>query len=169
MDLRFATFASEIELPFYSALFASKLDHDKLDDSARPVLGLYEPRAHSEPASSTKMQILGNALTSNQYVQRPFLEEGGGEEGHPLSVILSSLLPFSLPYCPYLSSPPPRGLPNPFGLLPTNPPFLFRVPWGLCRAEGMIKNVNTIEDFKNTDKSAMLKNTASQVRWPLGS
>lgn len=66
MDLRFATFSSEIELPFYSALFSSKLDHDKLNDSARPVLGLYEPRANADPASSTKMQILGNALTSHQ-------------------------------------------------------------------------------------------------------
>lgn len=65
--LQFATFASEIELPFYSALFASKLDYDKLDDSARLVLGLYEPRAE-EPESSCKMQILGNALTSKKYV-----------------------------------------------------------------------------------------------------
>lgn len=64
--LQFATFTSEIELPFYSALFASKLDYDKLDDSARGVLGLYEPRLE-EPDASTKMQILGNALTSQEY------------------------------------------------------------------------------------------------------
>jgi ubiquitin-like modifier-activating enzyme ATG7 len=64
--LQFAPFSSEIELPFYSALFASKLDYDKLDDSARLVLGLYEPRAE-DPDSSCKMQILGNALTSQQY------------------------------------------------------------------------------------------------------
>ena len=63
--LQFATFTSEIELPFYSALFASKLDYDKLDDSARGVLGLYEPRLE-EPDASTKMQILGNALTSQE-------------------------------------------------------------------------------------------------------
>lgn len=65
--LQFATFKSEIELPFYSALFASKLDHDKLDDSARGVLGLYEPR-REEPDSSCKMQVLGNALTNTQCV-----------------------------------------------------------------------------------------------------
>lgn len=63
--LQFATFTSEIELPFYSALFASKLDYDKLDDSARGVLGLYEPRLQ-EPDSSCRMQILGNALTSQE-------------------------------------------------------------------------------------------------------
>lgn len=63
--LQFAPFASEIELPFYSALFASKLDYDKLDDSARNVLGLYEARGE-EPESSCKMQILGNALTSHR-------------------------------------------------------------------------------------------------------
>jgi ubiquitin-like modifier-activating enzyme ATG7 len=63
--LQFAPFISEIELPFYSALFASKLDHDKLDDSARSVLGLYEPR-YEEPESSCRLQILGNALTSSK-------------------------------------------------------------------------------------------------------
>lgn len=62
--LQFATFTSEIELPFYTALFGSKLDYDKLDDSARGVLGLYEPRVDS-PESSSRMQILGNALASN--------------------------------------------------------------------------------------------------------
>ena len=62
--LKFAPFSSEIELPFYSALFASKLDHDKLSDSARPVLGLYEPRIGVHPDDSVKMQVLANALTS---------------------------------------------------------------------------------------------------------
>ena len=66
--LQFATFTSQLELPFYPALFASKLDHDKLDDSARCVLGLYEPRGEENPNESTKMQIHGNALTSKQYV-----------------------------------------------------------------------------------------------------
>ncbi|RSL56125.1 Ubiquitin-like modifier-activating enzyme atg7 [Fusarium duplospermum] len=100
--LQFATFTSEIELPFYSALFGSKLDHDKLDDSARSVLGLYEPRLE-DPESSCRMQILGNALTS--------------------------------------SSP----------------------PLGTMRAEGIIRNVNTLEDFKNMDKSAMIKTAGRQV------
>lgn len=63
--IQFVPNSSEIELPFYSALFASKLDHDKLDDSARQVLGLYEPRA-IEPEDSCKLQVLGNALTSTQ-------------------------------------------------------------------------------------------------------
>ncbi|CAG9943913.1 unnamed protein product [Clonostachys rosea f. rosea IK726] len=100
--LQFATFSSEIELPFYSALFASKLDYDKLDDSARGVLGLYEPRLE-DPDSSCKMQILGNALTNQD------------------------------------------------------------VPLGAARAEGIIKNVNTLEGFKNTDKSAMIKQAGRQI------
>ncbi|KAK3325834.1 ubiquitin-like modifier-activating enzyme atg-7 [Apodospora peruviana] len=103
MNLKFSTFNSEIELPFYSALFSFKLDHDRLSDSARPVLGLYEPRPQADPDSSTKLQILGNALTSNQ------------------------------------------------------------VPLGLTRAQGSIKNVNTIEDFKNTDKNGMLVNAGRQI------
>jgi ubiquitin-like modifier-activating enzyme ATG7 len=31
------------------------------------------------------------------------------------------------------------------------------------RAEGKIRNVNTIEDFKNLDKAAMLQTAAKQV------
>jgi ubiquitin-like modifier-activating enzyme ATG7 len=103
MALQFAPFGSEIELPFYSALSSLKIDHDKLDDSARQVLGLYEPRATSAPETSCRMQVLGNALTSNQ------------------------------------------------------------VPAGCIRAEGVIKNVNTIEDFKNMDKAAMLQTAARQI------
>jgi ubiquitin-like modifier-activating enzyme ATG7 len=69
-SLQFVPFASEIELPFYSALFSSKLEHDKLDDSVRPVVGLYEPRAQADAEASTKMQVLGSALTSDQYVSQ---------------------------------------------------------------------------------------------------
>ncbi|GAB1313976.1 Autophagy protein 7 [Madurella fahalii] len=101
--LKFVPFSSEIELPFYSALFSSKLDHDKLDDSARPVLGLYEPLPQADPESSTKMQILGNALTSKD------------------------------------------------------------VPAGMSRAKGYIKNVNTIEEFKNIDKNAMITDAGRQI------
>ncbi|EFX03568.1 autophagy ubiquitin-activating enzyme [Grosmannia clavigera kw1407] len=100
--LQFATFNSLIEMPFYTALFASKLDHDKLDDSARSVLGLYEPRGEKDPGLSSQMQILGGALTSNQ------------------------------------------------------------TPAGMIRAEGIIKNFNTVEDFKQADKAAMLHTAARQ-------
>ena len=41
--------------------------------------------------------------------------------------------------------------------------FCCRVPLGHIRAEGKIKNVNTIEDFKNMDKQAMLQTAAKQV------
>lgn len=66
MALKFAPFSSEIELPFYQNLSQSKIDHDKLDDSARRVLGLYEPRANLSPEDSCKMMVLGNALTSDE-------------------------------------------------------------------------------------------------------
>ena len=64
--LKFAPFGSEIELPFYTALSQFKIDHDRLDDSARPVLGLYEPRVTSSADESCRMQVLGNALTSEE-------------------------------------------------------------------------------------------------------
>jgi hypothetical protein len=66
MALKFAPFGSEIELPFYDNLSQSKIDHDKLDDSARRVMGLYEPRVTLAPDESCKMMVLGNALTSEE-------------------------------------------------------------------------------------------------------
>jgi ubiquitin-like modifier-activating enzyme ATG7 len=42
------------------------------------------------------------------------------------------------------------------------------VPLQSVRAEGFIKNVNTIEDFKKLDKDALLQTAARQVslrRW----
>ncbi len=102
-SLKFAPFSSEIELPFYHALFASKLDHDKLSDSARPVLGLYEPRPGAEPDDSVKMQLLASALTSKH------------------------------------------------------------VPVNAVRAEGIIKNTNTYEAFKQVDRVEMLQNAAGQI------
>lgn len=38
------------------------------------------------------------------------------------------------------------------------------VPAGHIRAEGKIRNLNTVEDFKNVDKAAMLQLAAKQVR-----
>ncbi|TVY92126.1 Ubiquitin-like modifier-activating enzyme [Lachnellula willkommii] len=102
MALKFAPFGSEIELPFYTALSQSKIDHDKLDDSARTVLGLYEPRS-TAPEDSCRMRVLGNALNSDD------------------------------------------------------------VPPNHIRAEGKIKNLNTIEDFKNINKPAILETAARQI------
>ena len=66
--LKFATFSSDIELPFYTSLASHKINHDKLDDSARRVLGLYELRPGDEPDASCRMQIHGNALTGDELV-----------------------------------------------------------------------------------------------------
>ncbi len=65
MDLKFASLTSEIELPFYSALSNLKINHDRLDVSARPILGIYGPPI-SVNKDTCRMQILGNALTNNQ-------------------------------------------------------------------------------------------------------
>ncbi|KAH6675596.1 autophagy-related protein-like protein 7 [Halenospora varia] len=102
MALKFAPFSSEIELPFYTTLSDLKINTDKLDESARTVLGLYEPRA-TAPEDSCRMRVLGNALTSDD------------------------------------------------------------VPPNHIRAEGKIKNLNTIESFKNIDKTAVLHTAAKQI------
>lgn len=69
-ELKFAAFSSQLELPFYTALFKFKLDHGKLDDSARFVLGTYEPNPGAKAEESARIQILGNALTNNLYVSQ---------------------------------------------------------------------------------------------------
>ena len=66
--LRFATFTSDIELPFYTSLASHKINHDKLDDSARRLLGLYEVRSTDTPEASCRLQVHGNALTNDALV-----------------------------------------------------------------------------------------------------
>ncbi|KAJ5650026.1 Ubiquitin-like modifier-activating enzyme atg7 [Penicillium longicatenatum] len=101
--MQYTPFVSDIELPFYTALASHKINHDKLDDSARQVLGLYEIRSTDSANSSCRIQIHGNALTSAE------------------------------------------------------------APAGLYRAEGMIKNVNTIEEYRNVDKSKMILQAGTTI------
>lgn len=68
MMLKFATFASDIDLPFYTSLASHKINHDRLDDSARRLLGLYEIRPSEAPEASCRLQLHGNALTADSYV-----------------------------------------------------------------------------------------------------
>ncbi|OJJ04583.1 hypothetical protein ASPVEDRAFT_54722 [Aspergillus versicolor CBS 583.65] len=101
--MQYTPFASDIELPFYTALASHKINHDKLDDSARKVLGLYEIRPAEAPNASCRMQIHGNALTNND------------------------------------------------------------VPPSYYRAEGIIKNVNTVEEYANIDKIGMLRQSGKTI------
>lgn len=66
--MQFAPFVSDIEISFYSSLASLKLDHDKLDDSTRRILGLYEIRPSDPPETSCRIQIRGNALVTDQWV-----------------------------------------------------------------------------------------------------
>ena len=66
--LKFATLTSDIELPFYTSLASHKINHDKLDDAARRLLGLYEIRPSDAPDESCRIQIHGNALTNDALV-----------------------------------------------------------------------------------------------------
>ncbi|QQK43855.1 Molybdenum cofactor biosynthesis, MoeB [Penicillium digitatum] len=101
--MQYTPFASDIELPFYTSLASHKINHDKLDDSARPVLGLYEIRPSDPEAASCRVQIHGNALTCSE------------------------------------------------------------APAGFYRAEGMIKNVNTVEEYRNMDRSQLLHQTGQMI------
>lgn len=63
-NLVFATMETEIEIPFFSALASTKIDHDKLDVSARQVLGTYEiPRVVQ--VDKCQMVLNGGSLGSS--------------------------------------------------------------------------------------------------------
>lgn len=124
MTLKFATFISDIDLSFYTSLASHKINHDKLDDSARRLLGLYEIRPLDNSDISCRLQIHGNALTNDMLVLQNFF------------LIIS--------------------------WYDTDQDVL-SVPAGFCRAEGMIKNVNTIEEYRNLDKGAVLNQSARTV------
>jgi ubiquitin-like modifier-activating enzyme ATG7 len=64
--LQFAPWTSNIELAFYITLSNLKINHDKLDDSARRILGLYTIRPNERKELSAHMQILANALRSDE-------------------------------------------------------------------------------------------------------
>lgn len=64
--LQFAPWSSDIELSFYAALASRKINHDKLDDAARKIIGRYEVRPNDAPERSARMQIHGNAITSDE-------------------------------------------------------------------------------------------------------
>ncbi|USP74951.1 hypothetical protein yc1106_02225 [Curvularia clavata] len=102
-SLKFAPWMSDVDVQFYAALAHIKINHDKLDDSARKVLGLYEVRPAEHSSRSMRIQIHPNALTSDD----------------------------------------------------TPPTF--------CRAEGIIKNCNTIEDYKALDRAAILERSAQTI------
>ncbi|KIW05636.1 E1-like protein-activating enzyme Gsa7p/Apg7p [Verruconis gallopava] len=102
--LQFAPWSSDIELAFYATLASLKIDKDRLDDSARKVLGLYELKPGDKPERSARMQIHSTALTTDE------------------------------------------------------------APGGYYRAEGYIKNYNTIEEYKNADRSSVVE-LAGRTIW----
>ena len=66
--LKFATLSSDIELPFYTSLASHKINHDKLDDSTKPLLGLYEIAPTGNQGDGIcKIQIRGNALSADEF------------------------------------------------------------------------------------------------------
>ncbi|KAF2760021.1 autophagy-related protein 7 [Pseudovirgaria hyperparasitica] len=101
--LQYAPWTSDIELAFYAALASLKINHDKLDDSARKVLGLYEIRPSDAPSRSARMQLHGSALTTDETTS------------------------------------------------------------GYLRAEGTIKNVNTIEEFRNLERRAIVERAGRMI------
>ncbi|GAB7344520.1 hypothetical protein MBLNU457_2348t2 [Dothideomycetes sp. NU457] len=102
-NLQFAPWTSDIELAFYNSLAHLKINHDKLDSSARKVLGLYEINHRDAPPRSTRMQIHGTALISED------------------------------------------------------------VPSGFCRSEGIIRNYNTIEEYRSADRAAHIERAGRMI------
>ena len=121
--LQYSPWTSDIELAFYQALASLKINHDKLDSSARKVLGLYEINHRDPPERSTRMQIHASALTTDEYVR---------------------------------ITPPNRPV-HPADTPPTSN------PQGFYRAEGLIRNYNTLDDFRQVDKAAHVERAGRMI------
>ncbi|KAI9727361.1 MAG: Autophagy protein 7 [Chrysothrix sp. TS-e1954] len=102
--LQFAPWSSDLDLSFYSALASRKINHDRLDDAARKLVGRYELRATDLPEHSARMQFPGNALKTDDILA------------------------------------------------------------GQYRAEGILRNVNTLEEYKALDRNAII-DTAGRTIW----
>jgi len=102
--LKFAPWSSDLELSFYASLRSLKINHDKLDSAARKVVGRYEVRASDAPERSCRMQLHGDAFTSDD------------------------------------------------------------IPLNFYRAEGILRNVNTIEEYKALDTKEIM-NRAGRTIW----
>lgn len=109
ISLKYAPWQSDVDIQFYAALAHIKINHDKLDDSARKVLGLYSVLHSDHPSRSCRMQIHPSALTSDD------------------------------------------------------------TPANYFRGEGIIKNCNTMEDFKQLDRTAVLERAGRMVQLLQGS
>lgn len=102
--LKFAPWSSDLELSFYASLRSLKINHDKLDSAARKVVGRYELRPTDAPERSCRMQLHGDAFTSDD------------------------------------------------------------VPLNFYRAEGILRNVNTIEEYKALETKEIM-NRAGKTIW----
>ncbi|GAB7360791.1 hypothetical protein MBLNU230_g0778t1 [Neophaeotheca triangularis] len=120
--LLYAPWTSDVELAFYSTLASLKINHDKLDSSARKCLGLYQINHKDAPERSARMEIHGTALTTDEYVR----------------------LPLHSRRAKYIS-------------------LASRSPGGYYRAEGIIRNFNTAEEFKSVDKAAFIEQAGRTI------
>ena len=63
--LKFATLTSSVELPFWAALASQKINKDRLDDSARRILGVYRIPLPGEASASCCLEVHADALTND--------------------------------------------------------------------------------------------------------
>lgn len=68
--LKFATFTSQVELPFWASLASEKIDQHKLDETERSISGVYEIRQDVSPEASCVLQLHGNGMASDMLVSR---------------------------------------------------------------------------------------------------
>lgn len=54
--LRFGQLSSFIDVGFYSALASFKIDHAKLDDSAKPAVGTYTAGRYDGPTARVEVR-----------------------------------------------------------------------------------------------------------------
>lgn len=63
--VQFVPWGTEVEPGFWTSLANLKINTDKLDESTRHMIGMYDVRYGALPASSCRMMVGQSALTSN--------------------------------------------------------------------------------------------------------
>lgn len=131
--LQFQPLNSAVEAAFWHELGEAKIEKFKLDDKARPVVAYYAAGTHEEVPP--RVCLGSNALTAPRFFP-PFSS----------LLFLPSTFLFFFPLLKLTSFWPSDRI----------PPYNFPTP-------GLLKNTNTLEAFKDLDKTKEFADAASIV------
>ncbi|RPD60458.1 E1-like protein-activating [Lentinus tigrinus ALCF2SS1-6] len=190
--VQFAPFQSLVQPAFWHALTELKIDVLRLSDEAQPVTATYTSgRAVKDRETGQEIALGCNLTTTSHAVPRDrricfFFRERDpvqdkdirssaaaiGSSGCPEEQLLHGLAPL-LSRAPWAEVSMDASVPRTYFSYPegvradgtyTIPiAGAFLIPQNAVSATGVFKNFNTIEDFKNADKTALFNQVADEI------